>query len=227
MMQEADNGNVEAMIEAANHILWNMKPAEVTTGLIQKAKDYLNHAVEQGHPEAYLTVGAMFYGGRHCEQDFAKAVHWYKKAAKAGSITAISNLGYCYYYGRSVEKNMEMAFQMFAKAALFNDFAALYKLGDMYFKGIYVEADSHTAKFLYQLCYELQLDSKPIDTFPDICLRIAKLILLENPDAVARKTVKNMLKEAIQGFTTRIQNGDKFSHKLLQEAKQELENLER
>ena len=55
-------------------------------------------AIENGNVDAMNDLGALYYDGRGCEQDFKKAVRYYHMAAQNGSRQAQENLGYCYYY---------------------------------------------------------------------------------------------------------------------------------
>ena len=89
-------------------------------------------AIDEGNPEAMNDLGALYYDGRGCEQDFTKAVYYYDMAAKAGSRQAQENLGYCYYYGRNVPVDYEKAFQYFSLGAFVGSLTSLYKIGDMY-----------------------------------------------------------------------------------------------
>ena len=50
-------------------------------------------------------------------KDFAKAVSWYRKAAKADNHWGMSKLGSCYEEGIGVEKSGEEAVKWYRKAA--------------------------------------------------------------------------------------------------------------
>ena len=45
-------------------------------------------------------LGGMYHNGKGVPQDYAKAGHWYTKAAKQGIATAQYNLGAMYAKGR-------------------------------------------------------------------------------------------------------------------------------
>ena len=58
--------------------------AEPDTGKAQKA-----HAVaEQGDADAQLRLGEMYVRGEDVPQDYAKAAHWFRRAAEQGHATA-------------------------------------------------------------------------------------------------------------------------------------------
>ena len=85
------------------------------------------------------------------EKDAAKAVEWYRKAAKQGSVDAQFNLGECYYEGTGVEKDAAKAVEWFRRAAeQGNDAEAQYYLGAYYYNGTGVEKDASKAVEWYR-----------------------------------------------------------------------------
>ncbi len=117
--------------------------------------EMLDAEIEKGNAEAMNDLGALFYAGRGCEQDFEKAVYYYKMAAENGSRQAQENLGYCYYYGRSVPVDYEKAFHYFALGAFDGHLISLYKIGDMYLNGYYVQKNEKEAFQIYDHCIAL------------------------------------------------------------------------
>ena len=89
------------------------------------------NAIADGNIYAMNDLGALYYDGRGCEQNFEKAVYYYEMAAKHGNRQAQQNLGYCYYYGREVPVDYKKAFHYFAVGALEGHLISLYKIGDM------------------------------------------------------------------------------------------------
>ena len=110
--------------------------------------------IEAGNAEAMLNLGALYYMGHGCEQDFTKAVYYYEMAAEHGDEQAHENLGYCYYYGRSVKPDYEKAFYHFSIGAFEGKPVSLYKIGDMFRNGYYVKKDLDEAFTLYQRAYK-------------------------------------------------------------------------
>ncbi|MBQ6973077.1 MAG: sel1 repeat family protein [Synergistaceae bacterium] len=112
-------------------------------------------SISKGNTDAMNDLGALYYDGRGCCQDFAKAVHYYTMAAEHGHELATENLGYCYYYGRSIPVDYEKAFQCFARGAFTGRLVSLYKIGDMYRKGYFVDKNPEEAFKIYERCLEL------------------------------------------------------------------------
>jgi TPR repeat protein len=58
----------------------------------------------------------MYEYGKGIEQDYEKAVQWYKKAAEKGYARAEYNLGVMFEHGKGVEQDYEKAVQWYMKA---------------------------------------------------------------------------------------------------------------
>jgi TPR repeat protein len=63
------------------------------------------------------------------EQDFSRAVEWYRLAAEQECAPAQCNLGLCYQTGRGVEQNTPEAVKWFIRAARQGDKTAQHNLG--------------------------------------------------------------------------------------------------
>lgn len=85
-IKSADEGNIDAMVEVADYILWEDETVPVEPEMFEKAVNYLKKAIEAGNTQAMISYGAVFYNGRGVPQDFNTAVHWYKEAADRGNI---------------------------------------------------------------------------------------------------------------------------------------------
>jgi hypothetical protein len=59
----------------------------------------------------------MYERGQGVNQDYAKAVKWYRKAAEQGSASSQSNLGSMYFNGQGVTQNYVKAVKWWRKAA--------------------------------------------------------------------------------------------------------------
>ena len=60
-------------------------------------------AAEQGNATAQYNLGVMYTNGQEgVRQDYAQAVHWYRKAAEQGDVDAQVNLGWLYDNGQGV-----------------------------------------------------------------------------------------------------------------------------
>ena len=85
--------------------------------------------------EYQFSQGEAYYNGRGVEQDYAKAVEWYRKAAEQGHACAQCNLGQCYYNGEGVEQDYVKAVEWYRKAADQGDAQAQCNLGECYHSG--------------------------------------------------------------------------------------------
>ena len=139
----------------ASHILECDKTSAMTPELFNFVVECFEEAIKEGNNYAMNDLGVLYYDGRGYNQDFSKAVYYYKMAAEHGNRLALENLGYCYYYGRSVPVDYEKAFNYFAVGAFDNQVISLYKIGDMYKNGYYVEKNLDEAFIIYSRCLEI------------------------------------------------------------------------
>ena len=146
--------------------------------------------------------------------DYSTAVRYYKRAAARGDSVALSNLGYCYYYGRSVAQDKEKARQCWEQAAAYGDVAAIYKLGDMHQNGD-IERNPDAAWTFYRAAYRLSNSAKDSETYPDVCLRYLRY----GEGRLSRRELAHLAGEAVAGFQKRLEEGDSFAEKALEEAK--------
>ncbi|MBQ2110539.1 MAG: sel1 repeat family protein [Clostridia bacterium] len=186
-----------------NSILTDMDPYELADEIVQcdRTADmpkelfdfvvglYLE-AIDRGNANAMNDLGALYYDGRGCEQDFTKAVHYYHMAAQNGSSQAQENLGYCYYYGRNMPVDYEKAFRYFALGAFRGRLISLYKIGDMYRNGFYVEKDPKEAFGIYIRCLDLMTDEAAATVAGPVYLRVGTAFLTgEGVDADPKKAL--------------------------------------
>ncbi|MBR7094806.1 MAG: sel1 repeat family protein [Clostridia bacterium] len=133
---------------------------------------YTDELAEENH-DAICDFGSLYYTGRIGEQNYEKAVYYYKLAAALGNRQAQENLGYCYYYGRGCKVDYAKAFHYFVKGALDGHLISLYKIGDMYKNGYYVEKDEQEAFCIYSHCLEGLDDSNTTILGADVHIRMA------------------------------------------------------
>ncbi len=108
-------------------------------------------AALQGEPEAQCTLGARYASGQGGEQDFAKALEWYTKAAQQGNAKAQWNVAILYARGPGgIAQDMQQAVQWCQQAADQGFAAAQATLGLMYANGQGVEKDVNQAVALLQ-----------------------------------------------------------------------------
>ncbi len=71
---------------------------------------------DKNAPEAMLYVGEIYEKGLGREPDFAKAAHWYQRAAEAGNTTAMISLAHLYKTGSGVELDLVRAQALYSQA---------------------------------------------------------------------------------------------------------------
>ena len=222
LIKQADSGDVDAMVEVANYVLWDDMTVPVEEDLFDRAIAYLKKAIEAENTAAMISYGAVFYNGRGVKQDFNQAVHWYKEAADRGDSWAVNNMGYMYYYGRGdLEIDMELAYQYFSKAALLGVPNAYYKCGDMFYYGKYVAKDPFTAFRLYTDCYDMVKFDQPLDCYPDVCRRLGTCYHKGIGTEKDLTKAEQFLAEARRLFQKRVDEGDLFTGNVLKQATDE------
>ena len=115
-------------------------------GDIETALEHYNKVVEDGTEQFYIASAMVYLGyiyetGDGVEQDGAKAVEWYTKAADLGDSDAMNSLGYMYETGNGVEQDGAKAVEWYTKAADSGHTDAMNYLGYIYEHGDVVEQD--------------------------------------------------------------------------------------
>ncbi|HIB42688.1 MAG TPA: hypothetical protein EYO37_01705 [Nitrospina sp.] len=90
---------------------------------------------KRGNNAAQFNLGLMYDKGDGVNQDFSKAVKWYRLAAIQGNADAQLNLGLMYYNGVGVPKNYKRAARWYLYSARQGNLGAQFNLGWMYDKG--------------------------------------------------------------------------------------------
>jgi TPR repeat protein len=134
-------------IPSAHALLGEIYQQDTQLKDLNKAEKHLKIAVEMGYSHARLQLGYMF----EVDQQFEKAVEWYKLAADAGDSVGMTNLALLYRSGKGVEQDFKLSLQLLEKAAnSLLDVSAIMELGNVYFGGIGVEKDSEKALKLFK-----------------------------------------------------------------------------
>lgn len=76
----------------------------------KKSIFWYKKAAEQGHVDAQVHLGDVYFYGQGVTKDYNQAVYWYKKAAIQGNNTAQINLGFAYNNGQGVTQNFKLAY---------------------------------------------------------------------------------------------------------------------
>ena len=134
------------------NILQNQAKAE--PAMSDEVRFYLDLATK-GSVEAEYNLGVCFEHGDGVEQDYERAVYWYKRAADRGYDKAQFNLGVCYTNGYGVDKDEEEAVRLYALAAEQGNMYAAFNAAVCYLQGIGVDCD-----FMKGLSYMRQAAEK-------------------------------------------------------------------
>ena len=106
----------------------------------------LQELIDQGDAQAQTDLGSMYYQGTGVQQDYAKAVELYEKAASQGFADAQNGIGAMYTKGSGVRQDYAKAAQWYEKAANQGFAFAQSNLGTMYYEGKGVRQNMATAK---------------------------------------------------------------------------------
>lgn len=118
-------------------------------------------AAEKGTELLYITnaeriIANSYLIGVGVEQDCAKAVEWYEKAAEMGDTDSMATLGYAYANGdKGLEQDYIKAAEWFEKAAEKGNTYAMLGIGYMYQNGLGVETDYAKALEWYEKAAEM------------------------------------------------------------------------
>ncbi len=119
-------------------------------GDFETALEQYNKVAQEGTEQLYIAramggLGYIYAFSDGAEQDGAKAVEWYTKAADLGYTGAMYNLGAMYTYGIGVERDGTKAVEWYTKAADLGEKVAMNNIGYMYANGEGVEQDAEKA----------------------------------------------------------------------------------
>ena len=98
-----------------------------------------------GDAEAQFALGVSFAHGKGVPQDYARAVHWLKKAAQLGHAGAEDSLGVRYATGQGVAVDEAEAVRWFQRAARRGYSVAQFNLGLAFVHGSGVAQDYEQA----------------------------------------------------------------------------------
>jgi len=101
----------------------------------------LQERAYQGVPEAEHDLATVYAAGNGAQQDYTRAIYWFKKAAAGGIANAHYNLGVIYHQGLGVPADIKTALGWYEKAAELGHPEALYNLGIAYIEGVGTETN--------------------------------------------------------------------------------------
>ena len=119
--QTTSKGNAEAYGELGDWYSGGIlkgNDSEKSLGYYQRGVELDNvKAANCGHAYSQKSLGEMYMLGVGVEQDYTKAVYWFKTTCEKGERDAFYYLGECYRNGLGVEKNVETAFELYREGA--------------------------------------------------------------------------------------------------------------
>lgn len=235
--REALSGDINAMKEIADHLIyWNPK-GEPTREESRVAKKFYRKAIRNRETSAMLNYGGMFRDGVGVQKNHVIAHFWYLMAVLAykkapwkdrSGYRALGN-SWKYHYdeiGRPTStKNrirLLIAFFWFRLGAGEEEMNSLYELGDYYRDGIIVRRDLKKAFSLYMDALKAIEDGpcpENDDNLDDVALRLAQCY------QIGIGTDKNLGKAleyaelAVNRYSEIVENGGTWDKKYLDEAK--------
>ena len=105
----------------------------LTNGDFAKALVSLSPAAEAGNAYGQYYLGVYYLV---VEENYEKAVMWYRRSAAQGYTSAKIDLAMCYFSGSGVQKNDYEAFELFKAAAEQGDPEAMDNLVICYYNGL-------------------------------------------------------------------------------------------
>jgi hypothetical protein len=124
---------IPVMAQAATHY-WPLYK-EARAGNTQAARQVIQAARAGHRPEQYYAGLLYYHGWGGVSQNYAKAVYWFRKAAKQGSVGAEDNMGLLYARGQGVPQSFTKANFWWRKAAAQGSAEARYNLAVDYAHG--------------------------------------------------------------------------------------------
>ena len=117
--------------------------------------DSLIAQAEQGNADAQAELGRQYL---NVDQDYKRALEWFKKSADKGNAVAQNGLGVMYQHGLGVKQDSVEAVKWFKLSAAQNNEKALYNLGMCYYQGTGVAKDDMEAFSLIKQSAEKNFD---------------------------------------------------------------------
>jgi TPR repeat protein len=97
---------------------------------------------------AQANLGMFYLRGIGCEQDFAKAQHWCRRAAEQNDSVGALALGVIHEHGFGTDRDLAIAARWYARGAELGNDAAATALGLLHLDGLGVEKNLVTARKL-------------------------------------------------------------------------------
>jgi len=139
---------------------------------------------DQGDAEAQNKIGDLYYDGvaGAIEQDHAKAMEWFVKAADQGHVDGIYSVGWAYLAGEGVERDLTKGAEWMSKAVDKGHGKAMRHLARLLFMGQGVEKDTKRA------CELLESSASKGDI--QSCCMLGKLYMEGIPNEIEKNQKK-------------------------------------
>lgn len=108
-------------------------------------------SVSSGDSSAMGAIGTLYDTGHGVQQDFGKALAWYRRAAEAGDVLAMGNVGSMYDNGRGAVVDRREAVRWYGMAAERGNGRAAYSLAVIYRDGDGVPRDHVAAVKFFRI----------------------------------------------------------------------------
>ncbi len=142
-------------------------------------KHYLGLMIDQGVPEAALTLGGVyFYGTEWTKKDLDMAMTVYTMPLLKNNRVALTQIGQILQSDNPSQEDHELARELYSKAMALDTGLAVLKYADCYLYGRGVEKDVELARSIYSNLwdsyYELWANAKGRDNviFGDVAFRL-------------------------------------------------------
>ncbi len=135
----ADAGNADAM----DFVGFTYLRGAVVERRPEVAIGYFRAAANES-AQAAFNLGQCYFGAQGAEQDCAKALEWWKKAAEMGSGRAAACAAMAYRSGEGVAPDAAQARRLAERAAELNDPSGLVFLGELHFQAGELDAAKTT-----------------------------------------------------------------------------------
>ena len=113
----------------------------------QSLFDIMLQKAQAGDSKAQNDVAAYYREGYGVQQDYQKAIYWYRKSAAQGDPVGLYGLGQCYALGIGVQQNSQTAASYILSAAQKGLKEAQQAIAFMYEQGMGVPQDRTKAVY--------------------------------------------------------------------------------
>lgn len=134
--------------------LYQQAIKEFNLGHHKEAEQLWQASAAQGSPHSQFALGALYSAGdaqAGAQQDYPKALSWYRKAADQGHAGAQFNVGIFYANGQAVTRDIAAAAGWWRSAATQGHIEAQFNLGLLYAQGEGVAQDLKEAALWWEL----------------------------------------------------------------------------